>query len=300
MLDLVRPIQLVEFDTWKSFKGDLFERIAKVQAASPTAPADHRPKFLFRGQACADWPLWTSFDRMIEDRKVTSTNIEKIYHAALEVFYQHGMEANVFSRLARLGTTSAFNHVKQDPHLLAELEAFAQHYGFPTRLLDWSESPYVAAFFAACEPEKCVSKVIAIWCLDVVEAKHVTNDHDLVVQDRELDGDRRQVWQRASFTINRTNLTRTNEVFDPTKGKLRADARLPVLFKCTIPVSESEAMLEDLDFMRINYLSVYPDVEGLVKHSKYKTRVIVDNAIPLTPARSVSGIATPVGKRSRR
>lgn len=300
MPDLVNPIELLEFDTWKSFKGNLFERIAKVQASSPAFPADHRPKYLFRGQACADWPLWTSFDRMIEDRHVPFTNIEKIYHEALEVFYQHGMEANVFARLVRLNATPTYRAVQSDTHLLAELEAFAQHYGFPTRLLDWSESPYVAAFFAACEPEKCASKSLAIWCLDVVEAKHLTNDHDLVVQDREIDAERRQIWQRASFTINRTNLTRTDEVFDPAKGKLRGDPRLPVLFKCTIPVSESVVMLEDLDFMRINYLSVYPDVEGLVKHSKYKTRIIVDNAIPLPPPSFNAVDATSLRRRSRR
>jgi hypothetical protein len=51
------------------------------------------------------------------------------------------------------------------PEDLREAAALAQHYGIPTRLLDWTYDPYVALYFALKKESGCTENMV-IWALN--------------------------------------------------------------------------------------------------------------------------------------
>jgi len=100
----------------------------------------HRSSYVFRGVASADYDLKTSFQRL----KPADPRLER---AILRNFRKYA------SRDTNPGD-SVWNWL-----------SVAQHHGLPTRLLDWTISPFVALHFATEETDK-YDQDAAVWCMD--------------------------------------------------------------------------------------------------------------------------------------
>ena len=109
--------------------------------------------WLFRGQQCSTWKLQTSLERACEDYYnrplAEAPNIEKKLIREFQRRYHN----------YRIGIA--------DP-VGIEWISIMQHYGAPTRLLDWSYSIFIAAYFALENPcLTCENKLAdcAIWTI---------------------------------------------------------------------------------------------------------------------------------------
>jgi len=102
--------------------------------------------YLFRGQPEESWGLKPSIERLPELMRIARDD---------------DAETLVLRAFAR----RAHHYVKSPPNDEEILEwlALMRHYGAPTRLLDWTASPYIAAFFAAAQAQQ--SSLPVIWAV---------------------------------------------------------------------------------------------------------------------------------------
>jgi len=109
-------------------------------------------RWCFRGLSCTEYELETSLERAAEEFQVPYSERREIEKKLIREFKR------------RLHHYTSTIPIQEDT---LEWLALMQHFGAPTRLLDWTYSFFVAAYFAM---EKAKSGVdCAIWAIDTSE-----------------------------------------------------------------------------------------------------------------------------------
>lgn len=154
-----------------------------------------------------------------------------------------------------------------------EVLALAQHYGLPTRLLDWSYNPYVAAWFAVGQPPSVSQNPGVIWI-------HVPDHSDFVTMTERQrksplevsrPAERPIVFEPRHVTarIRAQDGLFTVQQYNPRHRKFRASDQVGshrwCMTKALIPTKYFSTMCHDLDTVGVNAGSLFPDLDGLAR-----------------------------------
>ena len=160
------PQTIFDLRTWEEFE----EKLKELQEQ---APDEHRPEplpFLYRGQENACWPVKTTLERWSDGREMSFQHYyESIYRAKSEIesYTDKSWDIPDPPEVGRLTehvelfasfTAKDFRHWGQVWSYMVHV----RHHGFPSPFLDWTRSPYIAAFFAFRRPIKDVEKKVSI------------------------------------------------------------------------------------------------------------------------------------------
>jgi hypothetical protein len=154
--------------------------------------------------------------------------------------------------------------------------ALGQHFGLATPLLDWTRSPFAAAYFAF-ELNADPTDYRVVYGLDQNAVKLRNNDlleglslekgRPRVIEfiDPMSDENQRLVSQGGLFTRAPVGISIEQWVADEFGGSSAA-----ILLKIEIPNQDRITCLRTLERMNINHLSLFPDLSGASRYTNLK------------------------------
>lgn len=217
----------ITYKKWAGFK-EMCERYASLDRK-------RREQYIFRGHGNSAWTLETTLDRYIRDNNLRDR------HDVLEALMRD------FKRGSH-GLVSLQVNTEQ------EWELLARHHGLPSPYLDWTQSPYVATFFAFADPEAAKFDTVTIWMLDRDAFSAIPIPEIELIEDYDaLRFNSRAIEQRAVFL-------EVNDVKQPIENLLDN-----YLYRFDLPSTLGPLVLGDLDSMMINDRTLFRDLDGVAR-----------------------------------
>ncbi len=225
--------------------------------------------YAFRGHAAAHWPLKPSFLRRLGPPGATETKALELEVHALTEFRSQAHHHVSASELATTTDTISW-------------WTLMQHHGAPTRLLDWTASIYVAAYFAVIDRLETDG---AIWLVHTQTLRELMakehGEQNMPEREKEIANNfqkpgapavvlfagrrnksQRMIAQQGFFSISRNVLCDHGEVFSHAfEGKSEKE----VYRKVVIPAEQKPAFARKLRSMNISANSLFPGLDGLAR-----------------------------------
>lgn len=235
-------VQFIELGNWHEFVKVIDEVFADKYG------------YVFRGQSSHHWEIEPTLDRKLKLFTEEFSNITT-YDFVKE------MLLNDFKSNSR-GMKASHSFAKDDLYWWE----LGQHHGLLTPLLDWSRSPFVAAFFAMSGAE-IDGEHPCVWAIHKNSVKSKTeninpSELDIHFHDPISSSNQRLLRQQGLFSISKPLLNIPEWVEENFK-----DDDCITLYKFIIKNTDRAQALQFLNKMNINAFTLFPDLDGSAKHA---------------------------------
>jgi FRG domain len=227
----------------------------------------------FRGHSDSTWELLSTLDR----RRSQDMTISKYYRLVqqinpeIEAFTGKSLEVPLRNeealRLVFSGDPKSLQKLLESGY---SCMAHLRHYGFPSPLLDWTASPYVAAYFAFAGPIEAdhvaiyvyVERPYNIKIIDIASDTPQISTLGPIVRTHP-----RHFRQQSRYTVCAKFRDQSGWTFVPhqTVFKLPATRQQDFLWKISVPASERVKVLSMLDRYNLNAYSLFGSEESLME-----------------------------------